>query len=203
MEHTPEIELTCAKLAPPICWQQVFGNSAPVSLEIGFGKGSFLLSIAPQRPTVNFLGIESSRKYYRKGSRKLQRSGLSNIKLVWGEAAHFLKRYTPDESIRTVYINFPDPWPKRRHAKRRLLKPEFVMILARKLEAGGRVEIATDVAEYSVQIQDVFRANERYEMLTCYMSNSHGSTRAYQSDYERMFLQEGKTIHYITYMKAG
>lgn len=203
MEHAPEIELQYTSLAPPLCWKQVFGNTAPVAIEIGFGKGGFLLSIAVQQPMVNFIGIESSRKYYRKGSRKVQRAKLCNIKLVWGEAYHFLKRYVPDNSLQNLYINFPDPWPKRRHAKRRLLKPEFVTMLARKLETRGQVEIVTDVEEYSTQMQEVFRPYECYEMLAYQTSNHHGPVRPCQSDYEAMFLKEDKTIHYLTYLKTG
>lgn len=203
MEHAPEIELKYVGLDPPLYWEKVFGNTAPVVIEIGFGKGGFLLSMAAQHPTVNFIGIESSRKYYRKGSRKVQRAKLCNIRLVWGEASHFLTRYVLDNSLRNVYINFPDPWPKRRHAKRRLLKPQFVTVLAQKLETRGQVEIATDVEAYSTQMQEVFRPNERYEMLAYQTSNHHGPVRVCQSDYEAMFLKEGKTIHYLTYMKAG
>jgi tRNA (guanine-N7-)-methyltransferase len=193
------IELKYTKIEPPICWEHTFGNTAPVEIEIGFGKCGFLLAIAAHQPTINFVGIESSRKYYRKGVTKVQRTDLKNIRLLWGEAVHFFKRYVPDHSVATIYINFPDPWPKRRHAKRRLLKVEVVELLARKLIPNGGIEIATDVEPYMCQIQEVFRTNNMYEMLSYQTSNPHGKMGLYCSDYELMFLKEGKTIHYVKY----
>ncbi len=138
------VELKYAHIKPPLCWEEIFGNIAPVEVEIGFGKCGFLLKIAAQYPTINFVGVESARKYYRKGITKIQRVGLRNVKLIWGEAFHVFKRYIPDNSLANAYINFPDPWPKRRHAKRRLLRAEFVSLLARKLKPNGSIEITTD-----------------------------------------------------------
>lgn len=202
MEDTLNVELKYTNLHPPLCWQEVFGNTAPVELEIGFGKCGFLLDIAAQHPVVNFIGIESARKYYRKGGRKVQRAGLQNVKLLWGEAYHILKRYVPDQSLRTVYINFPDPWPKRRHAKRRLLKTEFITLLVRKLQSVGGVEIATDVETYNEQIQEIFQDNDLYEQLYYHSTNAlDRSKREYFSDYEVMFLKQEKTIHYLKYRK--
>jgi tRNA (guanine-N7-)-methyltransferase len=195
------VELKHTNIEPPICWEHIFGNTAPVEIEIGFGKCGFLLEIAPQYPTINFVGLESARKYYRKGITKIQRSGLKNIKLMWGEAVHIFKRYIPDDSVANVYINFPDPWPKRRHAKRRLLKAELVSLLARKLNSNGCIEIATDVESYKNQIQEIFLANSMYDMLYYQTSNHQGRVRTYCSDYELMFLKEGKTIHYVKYKK--
>jgi len=193
------VGLKYTNIEPPICWKHVFGSTAPIEIEIGFGKCGFILEIAAQHPTVNFAGIELSHKYYRKGITKVQRAGLKNIKLLWGEAFHVFNRYVPDNSIAKIYTNFPDPWPKRRHTKRRLLKAEMVALLARKLMSDGSIEIATDVEPYMNQIQEIFRASNMYEMLYYQTSNHHGRMRPYCSDYELMFLKEGKTIHYVKY----
>ena len=195
------VELKYAEIEPPMCWQQIFGNPAPVDIEIGFGKCGFLLEIAAQHPTTNFVGIESSRKYYRKGITKVQRAGLNNVKLLWGEAFHIFKRYVPDHSVANIYINFPDPWPKKRHAKRRLLQAELVSLLASKLYPAGCLEIATDIESYLNQIQEIFLANAMYAMVYSHTSTHHGSVRTYCSDYEVMFPQEGKTIYYIKYKR--
>lgn len=190
-----------ADLEPPLCWQQVFGNSAPVEIEIGFGKCGFLLEIAAQNPATNFVGIELSRKYYRKGVAKVQRAGLPNIKLLWGEAFHLFERYVPDHSLAQIHINCPDPWPKKRHAKRRLVQAELVALFAQKSNPDGSIEIATDAEAYMLQVQEIFRANALYAMTSAHTSNQQGSIRPYSSDYERMFLDAGKTIHYVKYSR--
>ena len=133
-EHVEGIEVNYRDMKPPFCWKDIFGNPAPVAIEIGFGKCGFLLDLAAQAPTTNFLGIEVSRKYYRKGLKKVQRAQLPNVKLLWGEAYHIFKRYIADASILKLYINFPDPWPKNKHAKRRLLNAAFASIAAQKLD---------------------------------------------------------------------
>lgn len=201
MEEHLNIELKYADLEPPLCWKQIFGSSSPVEIEIGFGKCGFLLAIAAQNPLINFVGIESSRKYYRKGVAKIQRAGLKNIKLLLGEAFHLFKRYVSDDSIANIYINFPDPWPKKRHAKRRLVQAELVSLLAQKLNLAGCIEIATDAAPYIDQIQEIFRMNALYECLYSQTSNHPGRIRPYCSDYESMFLKEGKTIHHVKYRR--
>lgn len=200
MEPIVDIELKYATLVPPLCWEDIFGNTAAVDIEIGFGKCGFLLQMAAQQPNVNVVGIESSHKYYRKGISKVQRAELRNVRLLWGDAAHLIKRYVPDASLANIYINFPDPWPKRRHAKRRLIRTEVVTLLAHKLRPGGSIEIATDFAAYMTQIQEIFQNHlHLYELVYAKDSAQPGSIRPYQSDYEMMFLHMGKTIYYAKY----
>jgi tRNA (guanine-N7-)-methyltransferase len=203
MSATWDVELKYSEIESPIRWDQLFGNSAPVDIEIGFGKCGFLLNIGAQQPTINFVGIELSRRYYRKGITKIQKAGLTNIKLIWGEAAHIFNRYVPDNSVTNIYINFPDPWPKKRHAKRRLLRIEVANLFAQKLKPAGCIEIATDSESYINQVQEIFRANSMYEMLSYQTGNHHGRVRAYSSDYELMFLKEGKIIHYVKYKRKA
>lgn len=201
MDEYFDVELKYHNLGSPICWKHIFYNTSPIEIEIGFGKCGFLIDIATQHPSVNFVGIESSRKYYRKGIKKIQRAQLKNTKLIWGEAFHIFKRYIPDTSIVNVYINFPDPWPKKRHAKRRLLQHEFVALIAQKLYPAGCIEIATDAEAYMDDTRNIFEVNDSYEMLY-YSTSSHSNPqRQYFSDYEKMFLQEGKTIYYTKYKK--
>jgi tRNA (guanine-N7-)-methyltransferase len=195
-----EIELTYRTLEPPLCWENVFANASPIEVEIGFGKCGFLLAIAADHPQVNFLGIESSRKYYRKGVRKVRRAELPNVKLALGEARILFQRYFPDASVERVFVNFPDPWPKNRHAKRRLLQPAFLDVLARKVMPGGSVNIATDDDAYSLQIQEVFQADARYTRQAYQTRQHEEPLRPYVTEYEQMFLDEGKTIHYFTFV---
>jgi len=199
MNDAWNVELKRAELTSPLRWEQLFGNLAPVAIEIGFGKCGFLLNMAAQHPDMNFVGIESSHKYYRKGITKIQKAGLRNIKIIWGDAFHIFKQYVPDQSLAHIYINFPDPWPKKRHAKRRLVRPEMVALFAPKLNPNGWIEIATDVESYLTQMLEIFQADSQYAMLSYQTSQHPENVRTYRSDYEDMFLIEGKIIHYVKY----
>lgn len=201
MSQYPEIELNYREMESPFCWKDIFGNSAPVEIEVGFGKCGFLIHLAAQFPATNFLGIEKSRKYYQKGLKRVQRANLRNVKLLWGEAAHILDRYIEDASVAVVYVNFPDPWPKKKHAKRRLLNAGFAAIAARKLVFDGCIEIATDIEAYAHEAMDVFDAYDGYEKLY-YRTNGHTAhQRLSRTEYEEDFLRQGKTLHYAKYRK--
>ncbi|MDY0091758.1 MAG: tRNA (guanosine(46)-N7)-methyltransferase TrmB [Candidatus Vecturithrix sp.] len=201
MSQYPEIELNYRNIEPPFCWKDIFGNSAPVEIEIGFGKCGFLIHLAARFPAANFLGIEKSRKYYQKGFKKVQRANLHNVKLLWGEATHVLDRYIEDASVSMMYVNFPDPWPKKKHAKRRLLNTNFAVISARKLVADGGIEIATDIETYAQEAMDVFDACDRYEKLYYHTNGHEEHRRLSRTEYEEDFLRQGKTLHYAKYRK--
>src|SRR5258706_4238641 len=113
-------------LARPIDWQQLFENPNPVEIEIGTGKGTFLTEQAKARPEVNFLGIEWARWYWRYASDRLRRNGCTNARMVRADANYFLVEFVPDASLSVVHIYFPDPWPKKRHHKRRLIQEAFL-----------------------------------------------------------------------------
>ena len=199
MVKTIEIEIQYQNVESEFDWKRIFGNSASVEIEVGFGKCSFLIEMAQAYPMVNFLGIEVSRKYYRKGIKKIQRAELKNVKLLWGEAFHLFKRYVADSSVAHVYVNFPDPWPKKRHAKRRLLNGEFLDVIACKLLPEGCLEIATDVETYMADTLEILQKHDHYG---CVYSLTHANNqRQYCSDYEKGFLEDGKPLYYAKYRK--
>jgi len=129
-------------------WGAVFGNDQPVELEVGFGKGAFLVARAPQEPDVNFVGIEIDRGLQLHVANRLVKRGLRNVRLIRGDALAVLREFIFDSSLRAVHVYFPDPWWKRRHRKRRLFTSEFAGQCERVLMPGGRLFIATDVEEY-------------------------------------------------------
>lgn len=131
-----------------LSWGHLFGNQAPVELEVGFGKGMFLLSEAAARPRVNFVGLEVAGKYLRHTLLRLERRRLWNVRLMHGEAGEALSRHVADTSLQAIHIYFPDPWQKKRHKKRRLFGPGFLYHAARTLRRNGALFIATDYAEY-------------------------------------------------------
>src|SRR3954466_11063003 len=137
------IGLDVDKLPRPLVWAEVFGNAHPVELEIGMGKGTFLTEQAKARPEVNFFGIEWANFFWRYASDRLRRNGCSNARTVRAEASFFLTEFVPPESISVLHIYFPDPWPKARHHKRRLIQPKFMPRVHRVLTRNGRLQIVT------------------------------------------------------------
>src|SRR5579859_2864929 len=132
----------------PFVWPQCFGNDHPVEIEVGFGKGLFLLNSALAHPDVNFLGIEIMRKYQLYSATRMAKRGLKNVRLAKADARLFLRDFVPADSVRAVHVYFPDPWWKKRHHKRRVFTVEFAREGERVLQPGGRLHIATDVEEY-------------------------------------------------------
>jgi tRNA (guanine-N7-)-methyltransferase len=133
----------------PIDFASVFGNVRPVEMEIGFGKGLFLMNSALSRPDVNFFGVEIERKYQLFTATRMAKRGLKNVRLACGDARATLRDHIGTDSVQALHVYFPDPWWKTRHWKRRLWTPEFAVECARVLRPGGLLHTATDVEEYS------------------------------------------------------
>src|SRR5262249_23458445 len=143
--------LTPADPAQPperIDWRAVFGNDLPVELEVGFGKGLFLLTAAQQCPDINFAGIEIEKKYVLFSATRMVKRKLGNVRLAHGDARSILHERVADASLQAVHVYFPDPWWKKRHHKRRVFTEEFVAQCARVLKPGGKLHVVTDVEEY-------------------------------------------------------
>jgi tRNA (guanine-N7-)-methyltransferase len=141
--------LTLSDLPPaPLDLAAVFGNDHPVEVEVGTGRGLFLVNSGTNSPDVNFLGIEYDFKEGRRGARRLQKRELSNVRILGADARAVLRDYLPDQSARAVHVYFPDPWWKRRHKKRRIFDAPFVAEAARILSPGGMLHARTDVEEY-------------------------------------------------------
>ncbi|MDS4019088.1 MAG: tRNA (guanosine(46)-N7)-methyltransferase TrmB [Candidatus Competibacter sp.] len=136
----------------------LFGRHAPLVLEIGFGNGESLAAMAAADPEMDYLGIE----VYLPGiGHLLLRAvelGLTNLRIMCADAVEILERQLPDECLDRVQIFFPDPWPKARHRKRRLIQPSFVSLLVRKLKPAGQLHVATDCEDYARSILDVLSA---------------------------------------------
>ncbi len=126
---------------------ELFGNDNPVELEVGFGKGLFLLTASEAAPETNFLGLEIERKYYLFTANRLAKRQRSNVRVVCGDARTFLPGFVPDESIQALHVYFPDPWWKNRHRKRRLFTQPFAIECERVLRSGGRFHLVSEVEE--------------------------------------------------------
>ncbi|HET6428550.1 MAG TPA: tRNA (guanosine(46)-N7)-methyltransferase TrmB [Phycisphaerae bacterium] len=159
LKATPEELRRCGILLEdlppgrPFDPQAPFGNRRPVEIEIGTGKGAFLLRRAQQRPEINFLGIEWVPNYACYVADRARRAGLANVRLLRADAETLFKASLPDRSALRIHIYFPDPWPKRKHWSRRLVKVPFLADVRRVLQWGGQLALVTDHEGYFRQIR--------------------------------------------------
>lgn len=180
----------------PTPWPVIFQREAPVEVDIGAGKGSFLLAAACAAPERNYLGIERQMVRVRKIEAKARQRGLTNIRLVRVEAGYFLRYMVPTESVAAYHIYCPDPWPKRRHRARRLISPEFAADLHRTLQPGGVVRFSTDNRDYFEAAEAVFRGSQLFCEAPSTVPPAEMAT-----DFERMFSEQGLVIHRSQWVK--
>ena len=136
-------------------YDQAFGRNAPTILEIGFGMGETTQKIAQLRADENFLGVEVFNAGVGALLKRIEESGVGNIRIVQHDAVEVVQNMIAPDSLAGVHIYFPDPWPKKRHHKRRLVRPEFIALLASRIKPGGYIHCATDWEDYAVQMLDV------------------------------------------------
>jgi tRNA (guanine-N7-)-methyltransferase len=136
----------------------IFGRSAPVVVEIGFGMGETTAAIAATHPGNDYLAIEVHTPGVGSLLKQMDEQGLTNIRIVPHDAAEVLRDMVPRESVDGIHIFFPDPWPKKRHHKRRLLQPAFAALAAERLKPGGYLHVATDWQDYAEQALEVLGA---------------------------------------------
>ncbi len=168
-------------------------------LEIGFGNGQYLIDYALNKKDELFFGIEYAKKYFLKAFHKSQRYGLSNIKLIYGEALSVIYFLFPDDFFDLVHINFPDPWPKKRHNPRRLINDIFVNNLSRILKKEGEIYFASDHEEYFINSVTIFQNNG---FKTEYISDLPNKDRIAKTKYEKDFIKSSKKIFYSVLKKS-
>jgi tRNA (guanine-N7-)-methyltransferase len=139
----------------PLEPESVFGRRAPLVLEVGFGDGESLAALAMAHPELDYLGIEVHRPGVGHLLLRAAALGLTNVRVMCADAVEVLEQQLPDQCLDRVQIFFPDPWPKTRHHKRRLIQPPFVALLARKLKPAGQLHVATDCEQYARAILDL------------------------------------------------
>lgn len=155
--------LELGKLALPLTAEDIFGAPLPLEVEIGSGKGRFLLEWAAAHPQVGILAVERAAKYLGLASQRVARRGLNNVRLVHTTAEDLLFRCLASASLAAVHVYFPDPWPKKRHHKRRFFRPDNVGRLAEVLRPGGLLRVKTDHAEYGQVIGACLAREPRFE----------------------------------------
>ncbi len=176
-------------------FRAIFGNARPVIVEIGSGKGRYLLQAAAVQPELNFLGIEKSLHYYRVIVDRVQRAGRSNIRVVNHDAAFVIDRMIADASVSEVHIYFPDPWPRPRERKRRLIKVELLRGIERILEPDGCGVYVTDHREYFEKSVPIF------ESVFSISAEEVGPDSPARTNYEAKYREEGRPIYQIEFRK--
>jgi len=204
LKDYPEISLKPENLDGKIDFAQIFGRKRPVHIEVGTGKGTFLINQAKAQPNINFLGIEWARKYYRFAVDRIGRWALTNVRIIRTDAAAFVTDFVPDDSVDCFHIYFPDPWPKKRHHKRRFLSPSNTEQLLRCLNADGSIKIATDHADYFQQIQNVLaERSDRLEEIEFLSPAGADEGEWVGTNFERKYLKEQRQIYTITVKKIN
>lgn len=168
-------------------------------LEIGFGRGEFLLAMAAREPEVEFVGIEVSWKRTLKMARKVARAKLENVRLVDVSAEHAIQVLFEPESLDAIWLNFSDPWPKVRHGHRRVIQSGFVGDAAVALKPSGALLVATDDVPYAHQIDEVLSSEVRLQNAYApfpFVSEVPGRM---QTGYEEQWRAEGRSIHFFAY----
>lgn len=183
----------------PPDWAGEFGRKAPSEVDLGFGKGEYLIAVSELHPEIDYVGIDYNRGRVLKLRDKLVRLDRRNVRLACGDAALLLPRLFEPGSIRTFTINFPDPWPKRRHHRRRFITRAFGELLASRLASGGWLIVATDFKPYAEKIIGELKG---VRTLTPEFDDPGYVTSRpdrIETLYERKYRELGRTNHYISY----
>ena len=182
-------------------WRDVFGNQNPLNLEVGFGVGNFIIEMGIREPEENFIGMDFYHKGIRKVISRMDKHQVDNARIVYGDAKEKIPLLFNNEELSRVYINFPDPWPKKRHHKRRLIKPAFIQVLAEKLKPGGEAHIATDYEAYAREILEFFENEPTLKNKNgsgVFLLQKEGTPK---SKYEKKFINAGERIFYLEFVK--
>lgn len=193
------IDLDLDQTSIPLVWSEIFGREAPTDIEIGSGKGKFLNELAALHPERNLLAVERSAKYQRLGCDRAARRGLSNVRLVRTTGEDLLLRLLAEGSVHTFFVLFSDPWPKKRHHKRRFITPDTIAAMGRALVPGGRLLIKSDHEDYADVIADVVSDAPGFERL-----DPAGAFAGLPvTGFERKYLAEGRAIRSFALQKGG
>ena len=177
-----------------------FGNTRPVEIEIGTGKGTFLLARAEARPELNFLGVEWANAYCRYAADRFRRAGLTNVRMLRADAGELFARVLPQKSVWRVHVYFPDPWPKRRHHRRRLIQPRFIERVRQTLQVGGQLVAVTDHSGYFEHIRRVLSHAEGLATVPMpRMCDRNGELVG--TNFERKYIAQGRRFYRLARLR--
>lgn len=176
-------------------WKSIFNNDNPIHLEIGTGKGKFITELAMQNPNINYIGIEKYSSVLYRALEKRREIELDNLYFIRFDAVYLINIFAENEIAR-IYLNFSDPWPKERHAKRRLTSRQFLKKYDQFLQRDGEVIFKTDNRPlFDFSLEEVEAARWKIKDITYDLHNSEYVKDNIMTEYEERFVSEGKPIH--------
>lgn len=181
----------------PLDLAELFPRVQPLEVELGCGDASFLIEYAARHPETNFIGVERLLGRLQKLDRKGRRAGLKNVRGVRIESAYFLKYLLPKHSTNVLHIYFPDPWPKKKHRRHRLINEQFPSLAGTVLKPGGHIFLRTDDSDYFAQMNEVFDTAKEFEKVATPTSLSEIAT-----DFEREFNARGIPTLRLAYRRG-
>lgn len=200
--HSP-LFLAGTDLDEQPAWDMIFGNRNPLVLEIGCGIGDFAVTLAARNPDWNYIALDFYNKGCLKTCRRAERFGLQNIRVVRDEARSFIARCVAPGALQAVFINCPDPWPKRRQRKRRLVNEQFVETLAEYLKPGGDLYFTTDFADYGLDVAQMMPRQKRFANVLAPDLWRHELNEYPRTKYMLKFMAEGSDIYFVHYRRTS
>ncbi len=195
LDMSPAFVFDLFQAPRPVNWAEVFGRTAPLELEIGFGRGDFLAHRASEQPEINLIGLEVSSLSVLKAWKRLRREGISNVRIAKAEAASTLFYFFAERSISRSWVLFPEPWPKARHQDRRLLGSDFFRLLAARTTDGGELFVATDWPDYRDWM--IYEAG-----LSGAFALESGGWPVPATKYHEKWRAEGRSIYSLVFRKT-
>ncbi len=180
---------------------RIFDSGMPVEMEIGCGKGKFIVARAEENPDIQFIALDRVLKWMKTGIRRSGKRALQNLIFLKTEAREFLTECVPAASLQACYILFPDPWPKKRHHKRRLVTADFLRTVAKRLKEGGVLFLATDHEDYFRVMEDAVSESNLPWQRVKRRVNQRETLGAVKTNYEAKYESRGKNLFYLELVK--
>jgi tRNA (guanine-N7-)-methyltransferase len=187
---------------PAPLWGSLFANDRPLALEIGCGVGDFIAQMAALHPDLNFIALDFYNKGCIKTCKRLDKAGLNNVRVLRAEARSFIEACILPESLQAVIINCPDPWPKLRHRKRRLVNANFLSYLSGFMKSGADFYFATDFEDYGLDVASFMAEQHGFVNQFAPDTFRHALPGYPVSKYMRRFLEMGQPIYYVHYRRS-
>ena len=201
LKDYPQVSVKPEGLDGKIDFVALFERDGAVHVEIGSGRGAFLLNQALNYPQINFLGIEWASRFYRYAVDRMGRWNIENVKIIRTEAASFFEKYIANGCVDCFHIYFPDPWPKIRHRKRRFFNEANLNQMVRCLKIGGIIQAATDDADYFEQIENVIEARTDLAGIAFQPAAGTQEGELVGSNFERKYLRDSRPVLTIAVKK--